>query len=565
MSHTCALDTLDLGSGLNGITLETADLPSAKLTDFGRSAQRAGARPVEAHYAEAPYLLTLALRDADVDSLIADVTDAAHVGARLTFGVTTVRWCPVTSAEVEVVDKDDGWAKLSVFGFRAPAWRGGPETVVAYTGTVTGGWGWVDIDLSTLAGDMGAEVSMRATCASASTMIAVGVVPSPGANHDPLDDYSGVADGTAVGGAWSAASGSLTATYQDVASAPSVDVEANRGESLVVARLKHTAVTPGNVRYLIANTAPGGTSLTPPVAATAATNTAEAVVFGVLRLPAFETPGLNAINTSGSVRTWNGTPETPYGVPRQADGKVRFAQTFTAPATGDVTGIRVDNASDCDIISAKIYATSAGVPTTVVGDLSAAGNLNAQSGFLRARTPVHVTSGTVYAVVLVASDGVKYLATMAIRTSPTSAYSGGQAFVRNAGDTAWVQGDGTNANTDWTLTVEFVTTKSTTNTVQASCSESTKTASLDALVRIPASCYLLARGTFGAGAGAVYDPGTRAAYLGDANGITGAMLSHVSQGLALWPRTVNRVVTACSAVANVTVAGTATPLFVDAG
>ncbi len=544
--QTAALDLLSAP-----YDVESWDFPEAAITEIGRAAQYAGAIPHRLHYDDAPFNFTVIVTGSTISASIADLHENLRAGTRFMFSESTeVLTGRIVSIAPTATEHFSTYSRVAFVGSRSPEWEG--ASLDLGTLTVTNGWGTVDAP--TVGGELAAKVQLYAT--GAGTMaggLHLGIRPNPGASYSPLDDYSGVTDATAIGGAWSAASASLTTTPADIASAPPLDIADNRGQHLVVARLKHTASATAT-SYHAASTALGHSVTQPPVAATTAS--AAVVALGSVSVPCTSVPvgvgtaaPFGAAATDISQTTYDTTLTTPTG----------YKHTYLFDVDGDrlhSLTVRLPSAGRCLLnLNRMVDATTRGV------------NIGAM-------TVSRESAGTVTWVVDVdTTSGEQLCLTMQSNMANGIGLQYRAAEVNAEGNFYRID-DGTTALTASAITGDlYLVTKvqnrislAASTPVQATCTEAAKTASIDALVRIPTDfCAISVPGSIAANTGWMYDPDTRGVYPCDNSpALTGAALAATRLGmpdLGLAPGVVNRIVVAAGAKTNVTITGTATELY----
>lgn len=221
---------------------------------------------------------------------------------RLTRGITTsAHIIAVVASDPDFNPTDDGAATVTFAITTRPGWVSSVATTT--TGTIADGWGTFDV---LAGGDMPSSLSLKATNPVAATLMALGLMPGAAAAFSPLDDYSGTADAAAVGGARSV-DAAMTSAYASLATAPNLDAGANRGLAEGFARVRHTAVAPGNVTYRTQMSVTGSGVATvvsdfgPETVATAATGAEEVRALGKVPTPVGAVPGIDTGAGYGTV------------------------------------------------------------------------------------------------------------------------------------------------------------------------------------------------------------------------------------------------------------------------
>lgn len=553
MPYTAQAGSLDLQSGPYRI-IGTPDFPDARLNDFGRAAQKAGAYPCEAHYDFPPWQFAVGITD-PTRALVDALANALRPGARLLLGGETGTGTAVLETiECGPDDESPGYSVYTFSGTRRPGWEVGSWAV---TGTIADGWG--TLSLGTLGGTLAARIDLALTCAASSTLFAAGVMPDPGEAFDPIDDYSGTTVAGAFGGEFSANT-NLSATPAALGSAPGIDVAANAGTPVAVARVRHTA---NACTYQATSAIALRSALTPPVRASVENGT-ETLVLGTVNVPAFPVP----VGTSESAYTapatdWNQTAEdttltdeTPYTdeyaftVTRDRLDSItlKFGEEWTPGAAEALQLYRGAGTEEADLlwvwtgpVSAGVRTFSVGVPVTSGETLTLKLGMGGTPAMLRGRAyyfepiPVRFKNVQVNAGYFCDSSG---------------------ALVSNA-DLYLV--------TKTSTRISFAAS----TPVRASSLESGKTAGIDVLARIPAvmGAPLCVSGSFGSGTGVKYDSALGRTFPCDATGVTGIALSpsYAGSGLLAAAGVPNTLVVATGAVADVTFTGTVTELRLHRG
>jgi hypothetical protein len=96
--------------------------------------------------------------------------------------------------------------------------------------------------------DIPARTSLRAFWAQAVTSAFVGLKPDPGASYVHLDDYGATADANAVGG-YKLTATNLSGTWAALGTAPDLSTADNRGRHLAFLRASNTGTVAGAVKY----------------------------------------------------------------------------------------------------------------------------------------------------------------------------------------------------------------------------------------------------------------------------------------------------------------------------
>jgi hypothetical protein len=537
VSQVCQVNGVDLMSSPYKV-MDGWEMPEARLNAFGRSAQLAGAYPYESHYDDAPWLLpvlvsytTSTLRDTYIDALTAAFTTP---NAEILFGEKVAQKGFIIDADCAGNVEIDSTSCLVTFsGTRKPAWE---TTSSSFSGTVTNGWG--TLSLGTPGGEIAAKMSLTLTCAAASTLFAAGVKPAPTDDFDPIDDYSGQSVAGAFGGEFSA-DASLSGTAAALGTAPTVKVAPNRGQSLAIARVRHTATAAASTRFQVGSAIGSSTRWQASTAATVANNT-EVAVLGSVRVPSYELPTGTA-EYGAAATDWNQTTHDSTA----SNGSWYY--TFT------VNGDRLH--------SFTLYASG----TIVADDLFIFDGQGTDGTVLWSTGPRSLTEGAAtYVCDIPVTDGQSLTLgnVRGFRYKNTSANAG---FFCD-GEVASVL----TSDLYLVTTTQDKLSFDASTPVQATCSESSKYGAIDVLARVPLDWGGFAvKGSFGSGTGVTYSPDLHAFYPCDSNGAASGVALSPTQAptpeLACVAGVANTLVVATGAVANVTVSGTITERRIHRG
>lgn len=387
--------------------------------------------------------------------------------------------------------------------------------------------------VAAVGGDVDAILTATVLPAQATSMIALGVFPDVGEDFDPIDDYSGTTDAAAYGGA-KATSGSLTTTFAAIGSAPTIPTAGNRGTHVAQVRIANTAAAAGSAKYRTYSTTNGSaivdsTSVSGPIVAAAVKSGDgfEVATLGLVDIPCAQMP---------DVKTESGFGAPALDVVSQLAGSSYTSAISRAAAETQawvpeysmlVTGMRfhIKNAATVPIsiglfIQDRAYGYN---PPTTYASLRVDAPASSD-GLLEYVLDDYfvVNKGQQYFLNVVGNVGnvtVKY-------ASGSNPFAKGQRYRSVIGAQGWAvtsyPNDDLIFEVDGMLAFGFDSTLP----VLASCSESTKTASLDVLTRIPVDGgAFVCTSPFSAGLGVRFAGDTRRAYHADADGIGHALLS----------------------------------------
>lgn len=524
------------------------NFPDAQLNDFGKSAQLAGAHKYEAHYSDPSWELSVLIGEPTRD-LIDDLMSAFSPGAAIlwteptgssTTYIRTVESLPIHNADGSVI--------ITFSGTRSPAWE---TTTSTGSGTITAGSG--TLSLGTPGGQLAAKMSLKLTCAAASKLIGCGVRPDPAASYDPVDDYSGAADAAAYGGAWSA-DASLSGTAAAVGTAPTISVSDNRGSHVVCARVKTNAVTPSATKFRARSGIGSAFVDEPYVAATAATC---GLMLGTLQVPSYVLPdGTSGSRYAAQSTTFSQTAE---------DGTSTASEAYIVlPAATQERLHSIDIKPVAGSANLYVYrcsnATTIPPASAIAGPFPITGDGSVQTITMQADT----TPGTYYALYFSGN------LTWRTKTGNPSASITLYGSYTQAGDGTITLTGASTVDPYIVVREQSLISFDATTPVQATCSESSKTGTIDHLVRLPAdNGGFTAAGTFGSGTGVYYDGDTRIVYPADGTGVTGvslmATVTPFGTELAPIPNVANTLVVFCDAVDNITASWTITERRINRG
>ena len=402
-------------------------------------------------------------------------------------------------------------------------------------------------DVTTVAGEVDALVRIRAIFADNGTAAMIAVKPDPGTGYDYLDDYgtdAATSDANAVGTYKLASSGTVDASLSDHWTAPTIDTNDNRGRHLVIARIDHNATTSSNVTVR-ATTTTTGNAIAESVTVneqTRALSSADLIGYelGDVAIPAGAVPDLSAGSgyNPEAVQTENTVDDGTLTLTSSASGDWPLAiqQTF-AGFTGLVTAI--EYTIDVAPATTEIYSHS---PVLTLQrnaqNVATVENIPDTTGTHKVALPSPVSVD--------ASDSLQFRIAFSRAPSFTVgvAHSNGDY---TSGALTMVEGAGAATGDDLTFKVygQTPTAFNTSNTIQAACSESSKTVNLDYVQRIPVDYAALVYRRAASGALALfYDGDTDTPYIADADGIGPAIYDkcEIRAPLRVKPGVTNRVV-----------------------
>lgn len=242
---------------VGGITVanpqtESLAFPPAAKTATGADLIAAGATPEASHYDFAGWSLPVAFVHATNDearTAIQALDAALHDAMRITFtSGTSVLAAVLREVDAPVIEWTGvGECSATWSGSRFPAFEGasGGQSLTIVDGAAT-----VTVLAAATAGDLIARTSAKVVSGAggaALNLISVGIEHDPQPGYVAIDSYSGVADLTAHGDAWSATT-ALDGTYKALGTAPAIDAQGNHGNPYIVARIQCSG-TPSLNRY----------------------------------------------------------------------------------------------------------------------------------------------------------------------------------------------------------------------------------------------------------------------------------------------------------------------------
>ena len=243
------------------------DLPDARLTEFGRSAQLAGAKRHATHYDDAPWQISVLVSD-PTDALLDELTAAFRPGAKLVWGEGLApRFTEIRTAQCDAIRYEKIHLAVVTFsGTREPGWWSVTDHVV-----VTGSHaGWGTFDVNDVEGELCTPATLRVWTSAAASLIACGIAVDPDVSYSPVNgtNYEGV---------------SVSTSWVNVSS-QSINARANAGNHIVVASLSHAASPATAMLFRVGSSFAGGTAkYQPPVRATGSSLWAE---IGQISVPA---------------------------------------------------------------------------------------------------------------------------------------------------------------------------------------------------------------------------------------------------------------------------------------
>lgn len=249
MTTSVLIDGYDLIA--NGWTVvEGTSFPTAEVAQWGKDLQTAGFTTPASSLLDAPFSVALH-KEATTASALAE--EMKSLGRRfqpdsvLTVGYggnqpgsCAIRTVNLPQRDVRHDTPTEG--TLTITGTREGPWNGRVIPVASQaTPIALTLFGSAALD-STPDGDLDAAATIYATPLQATNLLTLGFKSSAATGYDPIDDYSGTSDATAFGGARST-DVVTAATGTALGTAPTIDVDANRGEHIVLARVKSSSAT----------------------------------------------------------------------------------------------------------------------------------------------------------------------------------------------------------------------------------------------------------------------------------------------------------------------------------
>lgn len=232
---------------------------------------------------------TASVRRPNID-LLHTAADASDAIVKVTNGELSA-WAEIIHAVYSEPVVEEDCAAITLTLTCRPEWliptKEDADTITAFPAVLTP---------PTIGGDKAARTEWAVVATQQTTMMALGVFPDATTGLALTQDYSGVADATALGGA--AARITMTSTPALIGTADALDPNVHRGDFVAIARMKHTAVAAtgmtAKARSLITGSGLGGTASvdSEPVISEAAAW--RSVVFSErpLRIPAGNVPKL---------------------------------------------------------------------------------------------------------------------------------------------------------------------------------------------------------------------------------------------------------------------------------
>ena len=152
---------------------------------------------------------------------------------------------PRTWDATTLIEREQGYIVYDVELVTDPYWYGAEVDASGYTLTAVPS----TVAFASIPGEVPALTRLKFTCAddlAATGFLAIGLrsfdTEADASGYDAIDDYSGAADGNALGGAESATL-TMTGTWQNIATPPNIDTAANEGRHAVFARVECSAAT----------------------------------------------------------------------------------------------------------------------------------------------------------------------------------------------------------------------------------------------------------------------------------------------------------------------------------
>lgn len=473
-------------------------LPDARLNDFGRSAQMAGAPKFEAHYDEPPWEISVGVDSPDRASIDA-LTNAFAPGAVLTWGDETgVATTRITTVECAEHESWQGWTVLTFSGTRRPAW----DTIsYPFSGTVA--WDDPVLVLPEVGGELCAKMSLLVIASSSVKTLSAAIKSAPASGYTVLDDYSGVAESPTIGGERTGTahtSGPNFFSFPQLA--PTIDSRDNSGSHHLLARVWSDAPA-GSISFRAGNAAGGVTRWEPPVRLPVS-GTWRVLPLASVDMPVVAFPALTMPST--------GEPIVQHEGEAKAFPSASVWQTVTFAEAALLTSIsfKVTNpTASTATFSAQIQRASGDAPGEAWYSFWEQEVLAGQTAVLiwALNTPAPIAMGTALAIRCTGSAGVQFWRTA------DDVYPGGRG-----GYGTETPGDGTDSTIDLWFEVGRAALSffDASNPVQFQASQSGSTR-LDAVCRVPADHGGFVVTSDGMD-GAVLDPDLRAVYPTDDTG-----------------------------------------------
>ena len=398
---------------------------------------------------------------------------------------TTIRHAYVTESDIDWLERNDGTISATLTLTTDSEWTG--EAVEFAPDPITG----PDTLAVTVAqGDRPARTRLKLTSASANTAFGIGVAHEAGEDFEPIDTYE---TPSAV---------NLTSTYAALGTAPAIDTNDNRGSYVVVPRVTTNPAAAASTRYRCVASVTGAGVAT---SATATHHSIAARATGAYRYTAL--PGLVAIPAGAvpDIQTGSGVgPEAVLVEQDTATGAYsspggwnyyRVGQTVVLAAGALITAFEYTVTvapTTVNFVTLEVRLGSVSGSVVSQRNLSVA-NLSVGTHKINLTTPF-VSAGGTYAFCLY----YNLFNAFSLATA-SGQYADGVMFI----DPVPV-GGGPAAGTDMQFTVYGQTSLSfdTATSIQASCAEGSKTATLSHTVRLPADDFAaVVYGTFGADEG----------------------------------------------------------------
>jgi hypothetical protein len=324
---------------------DTWSFPDATPNAFGTSAQLSGAGRYESHYNDAPWQFVQVFSAADraqLDAFMAALVPGADITLEEDTGSASSRIVSVDSTLVNTT----GFTSVMVSGTRRPAWRGESQTF-SLSAAFGGG---AQVTLPTIGGTLGASMDIAVMHTTSGTFSALGIKHAPISGYDPVDSS----------GSWTA-NVALSATPATIHAGNDIDVAANRGKSVLVANLKHTATVASTLKWRAKSTILTAASQGRPTSSAVA-NTSELINLGEVTIPAAPLPdGSGGIvygaDTAGATNT---TAASKVVLDLYGCG-----ETFSHPG-GEQSGVTFKAQNPDSIahtLTVRLYNSSGGTPT----------------------------------------------------------------------------------------------------------------------------------------------------------------------------------------------------------
>lgn len=523
---TAIIDGLDLIT--DPYTIESYEFPPAVPNDDANSDMNAGSLPSPGDYTDPSFTLTVIVKGdtaQEVRESVATLTRRIAPGVMVTWAEDG---CSALNTYVRIVqcsaDSYFGtFARIVFTGTRDPFWHGPWYDLVSMAVPC-----WSSAQISgaasalTVSGEVDAQLVLRTCSPQATTWMGWGVKHAPASGYSPVDDYSGITGATYVGGAKSA-SGTLSTSYAVITGAPSLDMEANRGNHILCARVETNQAGTYYKGCSVASAEVGAavSADLSPVASPSAQM--RGVVLGRVRTPVVDMPYLDS--QAGAApspvviqQTSGDAYEFPHSNP--AGNETMVYQTFVVSAGVRIASVAFKTDVSMDSVNVYLYSASSGTPVSQIRSL---GNVDTpESAHVSTiECDVAISAGT-YALVLecLGRKNAPYF----FRNTDATSYPSGVGGHKNAAG-VWTAGDGTDTSIDLYFQITTYAGQTLGISTPIKATASTGKANLDVVARIPADeLAVVATRTAAAGEGMLYDASLEDVYVANSAGKTGSSM-----------------------------------------